>query len=142
MSGAPLYSLAYTSRAAPDMASRAARMVLHDDAKVRNTQSNLTGLLIYVEGLFVQVLEGPKVAVSALFQNIVHDVRHDEVRLICECEIDARAFADWSMALCEFDDESTEAQTQIHLAVDEARETGALTPLTALESIVLRMKRN
>ena len=142
MSNEPLYSLAYTSRAAPDMASRATRMALHDFARARNAQSNLTGLLIYVEGQFVQVLEGPKASVSALFQNIVRDVRHEEVRLICECEIGARAFGNWSMALCEFDDETTEAQTQIRLAVAEAREAGILTPLTALESILLRMKRN
>jgi hypothetical protein len=142
MNEAPLYSLAYASRAAPEMVSRAARMALHEQARARNAKSNLTGLLIYVEGQFVQVLEGPKPAVSALFQNIVRDVRHDEVRLICECDISARAFENWSMALCEFDDETTEAQTQIRLAVTEAREAGILTPLTALESILLRMKRN
>ena len=137
-----LHSLAYSSRAVPGMSSRAARHELHNDAMTRNAAFEITGLLIYVEGQFVQLLEGPRKRVLDLFQRIQTDSRHYDVSLIAESAVTKRAFDAWSMALCEFEEEAVDAQSQIRTAIAEARELGTLTPLTALESILLRMKRN
>jgi hypothetical protein len=137
-----LFSLAYHSIAQPVMRSRAARKELIATAHVNNRKHNITGMLLFAEGAFVQVLEGDEASVRALFARIERDTRHEQVTLICEAAVPKRAFSFWSMALCEFEDENADAKAQIRCAINEARDLGLLTPLTALESILFRMKRN
>ena len=41
-----------------------------------NIQNSISGILIYAEGNFLQVLEGEELALKALFQKIKSDKRH------------------------------------------------------------------
>ena len=61
----------------------------------------VTGLLIYCDGVFVQVLEGEKPAVEKLFSTISDDNRHDTVDIIAHGEIEERIFPSWEMAYLE-----------------------------------------
>jgi hypothetical protein len=70
-----------------------------DVARRFNPDHDITGLLIYHDRAFVQVLEGPQEAVEALYEHIGTDPRHDDVwRLAC-MDVQERSFAHWSMGL-------------------------------------------
>ncbi|OIO69086.1 MAG: blue light sensor protein [Zetaproteobacteria bacterium CG12_big_fil_rev_8_21_14_0_65_55_1124] len=62
-----------------------------------NTEQGITGQMIYTEGTFMQVLEGPQAAVDATFARIKKDTRHHNITLIERVNIDERQFSEWSM---------------------------------------------
>ncbi|MGI4778006.1 MAG: BLUF domain-containing protein [Janthinobacterium lividum] len=51
-------------------------------ARARNAQRGITGLLVFDGSRFCQHLEGPNEAVDALMQRIAHDTRHSDVRVL------------------------------------------------------------
>jgi hypothetical protein len=63
-----------------------------------NRQHQITGLLLYSDGRFVQVVEGEETAVRALFARIQQDARHQQVVTLSEGPGPQRWFAEWSMA--------------------------------------------
>ncbi|WP_260235821.1 BLUF domain-containing protein [Curtobacterium sp. ZW137] len=67
-------------------------------ARHRNAEAGLSGLLIFKDGRFMQLLEGPREAVLERYARIVDDPRHTDVGLLVEENIHTRRFADWSMA--------------------------------------------
>ena len=66
-------------------------------AREKNTRLQITGLLLYKGGNFMQLLEGEEAPVRALFDVIHADPRHHGTEVMLEEEIDQRAFGDWSM---------------------------------------------
>jgi hypothetical protein len=66
-------------------------------ARKHNQAAGLTGMLLYTEGSFFQVLEGVPDAVEALYAKIELDKRHDQVTKIVTEAIPSRSFADWTM---------------------------------------------
>jgi hypothetical protein len=85
-------------------ASRAAESVNQDElvailkkSKANNPGIGVTGVLCFSSGIFLQVLEGGRSAVSALYNRIATDPRHREVELLSYEEIGERRFAGWSM---------------------------------------------
>lgn len=63
-----------------------------------NAQANITGLLLYMNGHIIQVLEGEKQAVEALYKRIEQDQRHTHVVCVFNRPISRRLFDRWSMA--------------------------------------------
>lgn len=66
-------------------------------ARKHNDAAGLTGMLLYTEGSFFQVLEGVPDAVEALYARIELDKRHDQVTKIIAEAIPSRSFANWTM---------------------------------------------
>ena len=66
-------------------------------AREHNDRAGLTGMLLYTEGSFFQVLEGAPDAVEALYARIELDKRHKQVTRIVAEAIPSRSFADWTM---------------------------------------------
>jgi Sensors of blue-light using FAD len=66
-------------------------------AREKNTRLGLTGMLLYKDGDFLQVLEGEEAAVRALFGTIGQDPRHGRVMTLIDAPIAERQFRDWSM---------------------------------------------
>ena len=64
----------------------------------RNTKAGITGLLLYKEGSFMQVLEGEEKPVKALFSKISHDPRHRNIITLIQERIEKREFAEAAMA--------------------------------------------
>ncbi len=62
-----------------------------------NLIPDITGLLLFKEGNFMQILEGAKDAVLTLMAKIKSDARHERVMVIFEEETPRREFKDWSM---------------------------------------------
>jgi hypothetical protein len=86
----------YASRAAASVDHEALLAILKK-SKLNNTSSGVTGLLCYSGGIFLQVLEGGRAAVSQLYNRIASDPRHTDVVLLSYEEIGERCFAGWSM---------------------------------------------
>jgi hypothetical protein len=51
-------------------------------AKSANTRAGITGLLLFVEGSFLQVLEGPAAGITSLMQKIRRDRRHTGLTIL------------------------------------------------------------
>ena len=67
-------------------------------ARQNNERDDLTGMLLYREGNFLQVLEGPASAIDKTVEKIRHDPRHKGFILMSRKKIDERQFSDWRMA--------------------------------------------
>ncbi len=68
-------------------------------SRMKNTVRGITGVLMYYDGLFLQVLEGEAARLDELLETLRHDRRHHEVRVLLDETISQRHFADWSMGL-------------------------------------------
>lgn len=67
------------------------------EARRYNASQGITGLLLYSDGRYVQVLEGGESAVEDLYARIQHDPRHTQVVTRSRGR-SPRRFAEWSMA--------------------------------------------
>ena len=91
-----LVRLMYASRAAESINQDALAAILKK-SRQHNPASGVTGVLCFSEGLFLQVLEGGRLAVSQLYNRIANDARHRDVMLLSYEEIGERKFAGWAM---------------------------------------------
>ena len=91
-----LVRLMYASRAVPAIDQEELISILKK-SKANNPKAGVTGVLCYSEGIFMQVLEGGRVAVNLLYNRIASDARHSDVVLLHYEEIAERRFAGWSM---------------------------------------------
>jgi hypothetical protein len=66
-------------------------------ARRNNNRDAITGMLLYEDGTFLQVLEGENEVVEATYQRIAADKRHHKIMLIARFEVDHRSFHDWEM---------------------------------------------
>jgi len=66
-------------------------------SRSNNLRLNITGLLLYHEGSILQILEGEREVIYALYNKIRLDRRHKSVIKLLDKNIDERSFADWSM---------------------------------------------
>lgn len=71
--------------------------VILQQSRQNNVQFGITGVMLYVRGSIVQVLEGEKEAVEIMYERILHDDRHTNVVGVLNRPIKERLFAQWSM---------------------------------------------
>lgn len=95
---ASVYQILYRSRATQPFSETQLQELLAW-SRAHNTELNITGLLLYSDGRFVQVLEGPEAAVLALYARIQNDPRHSQVVTVREGLCSERRFADWTMGM-------------------------------------------
>ncbi|MFT7571546.1 MAG: hypothetical protein ACI9JL_002588 [Paracoccaceae bacterium] len=62
-----------------------------------NAANDLTGILLYYHGNFMQPLEGAADAVEETFQRISADERHTGILKLQDTEVEARSFPDYAM---------------------------------------------
>jgi hypothetical protein len=86
----------YCSRAVPGVDLEELSAVLRQ-SRVNNARIGITGMLCFSEGLFIQVLEGGRGPVNALYAKLIADPRHQDVVLLVYEEIHERRFAGWTM---------------------------------------------
>lgn len=92
-----LYELLYTSCADREF-NQQDLLNLLQQAREHNHQTGITGLLVYHQREFMQLLEGEESVVRGLWQRIFHDPRHRSPQIMHEEPIDQRSFPEWSMA--------------------------------------------
>jgi Sensors of blue-light using FAD len=67
-------------------------------ARAKNAELNVTGLLFYGPGHFLQLLEGDAVTLAALYEQIGTDARHHSLVKLADKPVAGRSFLDWAMA--------------------------------------------
>lgn len=92
----PLFSLVYISASSLLMDNAELDEILAK-SRQNNTQLGITGMLLYYEGAFMQVLEGNEETVRTLYARISQDARHHHLIVLLEEYIPERTFPDWSM---------------------------------------------
>jgi hypothetical protein len=86
----------YASRAAAALDNALLDDILEQSRK-KNPPLGITGLLCVSGDIFIQVLEGGRDEVCDLYNAIVRDTRHTQVRLLSYEEIAERRFGAWTM---------------------------------------------
>jgi hypothetical protein len=72
-------------------------LALLQQCLANNSASEVTGLLLYGNGTFLQTLEGPVEIVDRLYEQIAADPRHTNVKCLYRKTTDRREYSDWSM---------------------------------------------
>lgn len=91
-----LRRLAYASRATQAMNETALSEILAV-ARHKNDANQVTGMLVYCEGDFLQVIEGEDRVIEALYDRIADDPRHQNCRIWSDKSVTERLFANWNM---------------------------------------------
>ena len=101
----PLCEIIYISRntsiGSETVEARIGKILAH--ARRSNEHDGITGAMVFSDGCFAQVLEGPPDAVERLFARISIDPRHSNVLALSKGTTPQRTFPDWSMASIEQD---------------------------------------
>ncbi|MEO8660399.1 MAG: BLUF domain-containing protein [Bryobacteraceae bacterium] len=96
-----IYKIVYCSRnqiaGTPEEIKAGIQSILNT-SRINNAKANVTGALLFNEGLFAQVLEGPVAAVETIFEKIQRDTRHSDVIVLQSGTFAERDFPAWSMA--------------------------------------------
>ncbi|MEY4652007.1 MAG: hypothetical protein RI884_588 [Pseudomonadota bacterium] len=90
-----LVRLLYCSRAV-DPSPAAIESIL-SQSRQHNPLTGITGILCYGGDIFLQAIEGGRMAVSELYGHIQKDPRHKDVALLHYEEITERRFGGWTM---------------------------------------------
>lgn len=135
-----MFELAYTSRAS-EMMTDSQLEQLHHKATQFNKQHHITGLLLYNDGIFFQLLEGEESTINTLFASIKKDFRHYDVRQIYAHPTHKRQFADWSMRFFNVSPGTNRSisylltQEQLDLTVDWSLPTTAKVLINAFQQM-------
>ncbi|RYY97603.1 MAG: BLUF domain-containing protein [Comamonadaceae bacterium] len=97
MSTTDLHRLLYVSSAVRKLSAEELERLLAA-ARITNGASDITGVLLYADGDFMQLLEGPADAVRQTFARIERSSMHRQVIVLLDQPAAERQFGRWSMA--------------------------------------------
>lgn len=98
----PLIQLIYVSSAHQELSDAELDAILESSVR-HNTPQQVTGLLLYSAGGFMQVLEGETAAVEETYSRICRDPRHKNILELAREEIAGREFDRWAMGFRRLD---------------------------------------
>ena len=98
-----LYTLCYVSSCKDSLTAKDLEHLFHVN-KRNNIDHNVSGILIYNSGNFLQILEGDENMVKALFKKIKRDARHSSLITLINNSIDERIFHDYDSGFIHFED--------------------------------------
>lgn len=131
-----MFQLVYVSTASWSMSSGDLNAIL-DISRVSNRRLGVTGLLLHIDSGFLQVLEGPKDAVTMIFSKIERDTRHIGVRVLVQQEVNERLFDGWSMGFDRLS-ESNPRTADVFKITREAIENAVAPEKAAQVAVLLR----
>ncbi len=91
-----MYQLLYASSAKRKFSGADLQSLL-GECRAFNGPAGITGMLLYEDGNFIQLLEGEETDVKRLFERIDRDSRHRGVLILDQGETRERQFGNWSM---------------------------------------------
>ena len=97
-----MFSLVDVSSAIRPFSGEDLRALLAQCRK-NNAELGITGMLLYKDGNFMQVLEGDEGAVRGLYERIIADPRHRGEITMQQGFVEERQFPDWSMGFRDLD---------------------------------------
>ena len=94
----------YASQATFDLSPEELVSLL-ERARVKNEAAGLSGMLLYSNQSFLQVLEGDDETLADAYSRIEVDDRHTNLRLLMKDDVTTPLFPDWTMGFEHVDDE-------------------------------------
>ncbi len=98
-----MFYLLYVSSATRPLSQDDLKSILEVSQK-NNAKYGITGILLYKEGHFMQVLEGGEMLVKLVYAKIANDGRHENVVTLLEDETETRQFPNWTMGFFDLND--------------------------------------
>ncbi len=124
-----MFHLIYTSHAVKPF-SNDELIDLLNQSRVYNKEHGITGMLIYRNAKFMQVLEGEMTPVERIYSKIYKDQRHKRVVRVLEGNSEDRIFKNWSMGFKNLTDDnlqSMEGFQDVDMFFDEHKMTESNT---------------
>jgi hypothetical protein len=87
-------------------------------SRKNNQVNNLSGILLFRNGDFLQLIEGEKINVYYTLKKIRDDQRHMNMKMLYEGEIQKRIFEGWQMAFKFEKDKNPELQKMVLEVID------------------------
>jgi hypothetical protein len=81
--------------------------ILHN-SRLHNAALNISGVLLYSDGTFIQVLEGKDTVIDALYTRIKADQRHKNIITLIDGPITEKSFGQWLMGFAVTESKKTE----------------------------------
>jgi hypothetical protein len=110
-----VHELIYRSRATAPFDRAEIGRILATARRV-NAEHAVTGLLLYSDQSFLQVLEGDEADVRATFARIEDDPRHTDLAVLVDAPIERRAHPEWTMGFHHLDGEPGEVGVDLDAA--------------------------
>lgn len=104
-----MFYLVYVSSATRPFSGEDLRALL-ETCRKNNAGLGITGMLLYKDGNFMQVLEGDEEAVRGLYARIAADPRHGGEMILQQGFTEGRQFPDWSMGFRDLDSPEVRAE--------------------------------
>ena len=92
----------YVSGAAPPFSDADLDAIL-ETSRRNNERDGITGMLLWADGSFIQILEGEETVLDLALKRIRNDPRHRNIMVLIEQEAQHRSFRDWSMGFKRLD---------------------------------------
>jgi hypothetical protein len=140
-----LISLVYSSKVREYMADTTLESELEkiDMSSVsNNTENNVTGYLLYMDGNFIQYLEGSPQDVKTLYLKISLDPRHHSITLLSHEKITERSFKKWSKLYRMNFNNHSHIYNILNSIVDEKQRLLSKTESLALVNFVALITKN
>ncbi len=108
------YVISYVSTVHPQVSNYDIAKLM-DFIKTNNNILNITGILIYSDGNFFQILEGEKFLIKMLFDKIKKDVRHYNIIKMLDKEIKVNSFSEYNSSFTVISDHYNHKELQLFL---------------------------
>tara|TARA_R110002012_G_scaffold296165_1_gene493307 strand:- start:458 stop:889 length:432 start_codon:yes stop_codon:yes gene_type:complete len=133
-----VYQMAYVSVTDTQLGNDDLSDILNASIQ-NNERDGITGLLMYHDQLFFQVLEGAEDMVNKSYKRIVIDQRHHGLSNVWEGQADERAFPDWAMGLVSPDTLGEKGRDSLRSLAELKRADG---PLLSGETLAEALARS
>ena len=98
-----MFRLIYVSTAR-ELMDKDALLGILAKAREKNARLGITGMLLYKDGNFLQLLEGEERIVRGIYETIARDTRHFDTMITMEEAVNERMFTEWSMGFHDLSD--------------------------------------
>ncbi|MEM8601126.1 MAG: BLUF domain-containing protein [Bacteroidota bacterium] len=123
----PLIQLIYTSKATRLVGLPTLTDILRVSRR-NNARDQVTGLLLYHEGSFIQVFEGLSGDVNAVYRRVLADPRHRDVSLLVRRQVAYRSFPNWAMGFRNIAELTEEQQRYVSTFLQDGTLRGVARP--------------
>ncbi len=90
-----IHTICYFSSATKSLHENDLKSLLNN-SKEKNQKNNISGILVYADGNFMQVLEGEETVVNSLYEKILNDQRHYNIIKVIGITYNDRIFEDYN----------------------------------------------
>lgn len=107
-----LAQLVYVSNRKSNCTNEEIEKIL-ESCKSNNSPLDITGVLLYTDKKFIQLVEGDNKLINSLYDKIKTDTRHDNVRMVSLMPIKEKSFPSWHMGSKKIANDSVDFKTDI-----------------------------